>query len=89
MSSGTITVVDTSPTLIYTAGYQGHGAIVQNSGETPVFLGTDATVAASGTAAGLLLAPSAILMIPFPGSLYGIVASGTGTVAFIAEGGTA
>jgi hypothetical protein len=85
MSSGTITVVDTSPTLIYTAGYQGHGAIVQNSGETPVFLGTDATVAASGAAAGLALPAGATLTIPFPGSLYGIVASGTGTVTFFAE----
>jgi hypothetical protein len=84
MSSGTITVVDTSPTLICAQGYQNHGAIVQNTGDTPVFLGAE-SVAASGTAAGLSLAAGATLTIPFPSSLYGIVASGgTGTVTFFA-----
>jgi hypothetical protein len=87
MNSGTVTV-GTSPTLICAPGYQDHGAIVQNAGDTPVFLG-GAQVAASGTAAGISLAEGASLVIPLAGQLFAVVASGTGTVAFIAEGGTA
>jgi hypothetical protein len=87
MNSGTV-AVGTSPTLICAQGYQNHGAIVQNTGDTPVFLGAE-SVAASGTAAGVSLAEGATLTIPIAGELFAVVASGTGTVAFIAEGGTA
>jgi len=86
MSSGTGTVtVGTTPTLIF-AAVERPGVIVQNSGETPVFLGTAATVAASGTPAGLSLAAGATLTIPFVSELFAVVASDTGTVAFIAAG---
>jgi hypothetical protein len=88
MNSGTVTV-GTSPTLICAQGYENHGAIVQNTGDTPVFLGAE-SVAASGTAAGLSLAAGATLTIPLAGQLFAVAASDTGgTVAFIAGGGTA
>jgi hypothetical protein len=67
-----------------TTGLTGTGScIVQNAGDTAVFLGGEA-VSASGAAAGLSLAAGATLTVPGGGPLYGIVASGTGTVAFLA-----
>jgi hypothetical protein len=87
MNSGTVTV-GTSPTPICAQGYSNRGAIVQNSGDTPVFLGAE-SVAASGTAAGVSLAAGATLTIPLAGQLFACVDSGTGLVSFIAEGGTA
>lgn len=81
MISGTVTV-GTTPTLICTSGFGGGGAVVQNSGDTPVFLGGE-SVSALGTAAGVSLAAGAILTFPFGRELFAVVASGTTTVAFV------
>jgi hypothetical protein len=81
MKSGTVTV-GTTPTLVCMSDIEQPGIVVQNSGETPVFIG-GATVSASGTAAGLSLAAGATLTAPFIGELFAVVASGTGAVAFL------
>jgi hypothetical protein len=81
VSSGTITI-GTSATLICDSTWNGGGVVVQNTGDVAVILG-DADVAASGDTAGPSLAAGATLTIPRPGQLYGVVASGTGTVAFL------
>jgi hypothetical protein len=90
MQSGTVTV-GTSPTLICTLASQGDGVLIQNSGSNPVFVG-DPTVAASGANAGIQVAAGETLTIPgvhsgapsFAPPLYGVVATGTTTVAYIA-----
>jgi hypothetical protein len=77
--------IDTSPALIHAGTYESRARIIQNSGDGPVFLGDD-SVAASGPA--LSLAPGATLTIPGGGAhLYGVVASGTGSVTVLALGG--
>jgi hypothetical protein len=93
MNSGTVTI-GTSPTPICTLASEGDGAVIQNSGSTPVFVGGSA-VAASGANAGISVAPGATLTVPgvhgggaaFDPQLYGVVATGTTTVAFIAPAG--
>jgi hypothetical protein len=82
MNSGTVTV-GTTPTLICTSDFL-TGVVIQNSGDATVFLG-GSTVAASGTAAGVSLAAGSTLAIPaLIEGLFAVVASGTGTVAFLA-----
>lgn len=83
MQSGTVTV-GTTPTLIFEIADR-PGVVIQNSGSVAVFLG-GATVATSGTAAGVSLAAGATLVVPFSAELFGIVATGTTTVAFMAAG---
>lgn len=83
MISGTVTV-GTTPTLIFES-INRPGVVLENSGATPVFLGTP-TVAATGANAGPSLAAGGSLVLPFIGAVFGVVASGTTTVAFLAEG---
>jgi hypothetical protein len=85
MNSGTVTI-STEPTLICTLAWNSGGVVVQNTGAAEVILGGPA-VSASGAAAGPSLAAGAALTVPGPGPLYGIVASATGTVAFVAAAG--
>jgi len=85
MNAGTVTV-GTEPTLICTLAWNAGGVVVQNTGAAGVILGGQ-DVSASGAAAGPSLAAGATLTVPGSGSLYGIVASGTVTVAFLAAAG--
>jgi hypothetical protein len=92
MQSGTVTV-GTSPTLICTLAAGGDGVIIQNSGSSQVFVG-DSNVAASGADAGISVAAGATLTIPgvrggplFTPDLYGVVETGSTTVAFLAPAG--
>lgn len=82
MNAGTVTIT-TSPTEICPLAYE-RAVIIQNASDAAVFLG-GATVAATGSAAGISLAAGDTLTIPFGGGtpLYGVVASGTGAVAFL------
>lgn len=82
MKASTISV-GTSPTLIESVSYESRGMIIQNSGDTPIFLGDD-----SVAAIGLSLAAGQTLTLPAGSgrgfALYGVVASGTGTVSLLA-----
>ncbi|UXA04425.1 hypothetical protein KXD96_15460 [Mycobacterium sp. SMC-2] len=80
------TTIDTTPTLIHTSNYQSTARIIQNSGDVPVFVG-DESVSADGATPALTLAPGATVTIPGGGcTLYGVVASGTGSVTVLAAG---
>jgi hypothetical protein len=72
------TTIETTPTPVYASNYQSPARIIQNIGNTPIFLG-DESVSASDPTPALSLAPGATLTIPVVGcSLYGVVNSGTG-----------
>jgi hypothetical protein len=80
------TTIDTSPTHIHAWNYQSPGRIIQNTGTEAVFLG-DESVSANGATPALSLAPGATLTIPGGGcTLYGVVASGTGSLTVLALG---
>jgi len=83
-TAGTVTV-GTTATEIFQLAFQ-PGVIVENTGDVTVFLGGE-SVAASGADTGFPLAAGAVLTIPWSGGepLYGIVASDTGTVAFLSS----
>ncbi|AXO25146.1 hypothetical protein LIX17_01625 [Mycobacterium avium subsp. hominissuis] len=73
--------IGTTPTQIWPAGngYEHRFLIVQNSGDTAVFVGDD-SVSANGQMPALPLHPGANLTVPRRGGLCGVVESGTGTV---------
>jgi hypothetical protein len=78
--------IDTTPTLIHLGSYQSVARIIQNSGDTPVFLG-DESVSGTGATPALSLTPGATLTIPGGGiTLFGVVASGAGSVTILAAG---
>ncbi len=80
------TTIDTSPTLVHVSNYQSVARIIQNTGDAPVFLG-DESVSASGATPALSLAPGAIMTVPGGGlTLYGVVASGAGSLTVLAAG---
>lgn len=76
--------VGTAATQIVAVQNTLSGILVQNNGASPVFVG-GATVTTSGATQGVQVAANASLLVPgAPGDvLYGVVASGTATVAFL------
>lgn len=87
MISGVVTVT-TTPTLICHMGAEGYGVLVQNTGSTAVVLGGP-KVTATGATGGPSLPASMTTPLSVPGSagsnesLYGIVATGSSTVAYL------
>ncbi|ORV81057.1 hypothetical protein AWC11_27310 [Mycobacterium interjectum] len=82
MNATTVTI-GTTPTLICAISYGTCGAIVQNSGDVPVFLGNQ-SVAPDNS---LSLAPGQVITIPGGTdrgfTLYGVAATDTGAVTFL------
>ena len=84
---GTVSV-GTTPTLLFTG--PAPGALVQNNGATPIYLGGSTVTANTAATGGLTIAAGATLAIPSTGatadSLYAVVASGTANVAWLVPG---
>jgi hypothetical protein len=80
--------VGTTATLICTVGSapENDGALVQNNGSTPVFLG-GSTVTASGATAGVQVAAGATVTVPTTGaeplSLYGKFGAGRTVIGWL------
>jgi hypothetical protein len=84
---GTVSV-GTSPTLLFTGPFP--GALVQNNGAVPIYIGGSTVTANVAATGGLTIAAGATLAVPSTGgtadSLYAVVASGTANVAWLAPG---
>jgi hypothetical protein len=81
----TTPTIETTPTHIQAWTYESPGRIIQNTGTEAVFLG-DESVSANGASPALSLAPGATLSLPGGGcTLYGVVASGTGSLTVLAK----
>lgn len=85
--SNGIKTVTTTPQVIVSVGQSNGGILVQNQGSVPVYLGGPTVTADQSATGGVQIAANTTTLIPSLGgyghNLWGVVASGTASVAWL------